>query len=102
MTGTLQIKNPSDKSSIAYSGGGFHAGYVNLVLLGGETGSSGIVFRSNKGDTNINSPTDRGFIQFHGYGITTASAEGTAPTLATSGEKNRLVIGVGNDVDDQV
>lgn len=102
MTGTLQIKNPSDKSSIAYSGGGFHAGYVNLVLHGGETGSSGIVFCSNKGDTNINSPSDRGFIQFHSYGITTATAEGTAPTLATSGEKNRLVIGVGNDADDQL
>lgn len=102
MTGTLQIKNPSDKSSIAYSGGGFHAGYVNLVLHGGETGSSGIVFCSNKGDTNINGPSDRGFIQFHSYGITTATAEGTAPTLATSGEKNRLVIGVGNDADDQL
>lgn len=102
MTGALQIKNPSDFSSVAYSGGGFHAGYVNLVLHGGETGSSGIVFCSHKNDTNINAPSDRGFIQFHSYGITTTTAEGTAPTLATSGEKNRLVIGVGNDADDQV
>jgi hypothetical protein len=33
-------------------------------------------------------------------GVTTYTAEGTAPTLATSGEANVLMIGVGNDATD--
>ena len=86
-----------------YSGGVYHNAYNNIILHGdATTGSSGIAFVSDKvaADgtvTNINQPSDRAFIQYHAYGVTTATAEGTAPTLATSGEAGRLVIGIGND-----
>ena len=91
-----------------YSGGGYHNAYNNIVLHGdASTGTSGIAFVSDKvaADgtiTNVNAPSDRAFIQWHSCGVTTYSAEGTAPTLATSGENNILVIGVGNDATDQV
>lgn len=91
-----------------YSGGGYHNAYNNIVLHGdASTGTSGIAFVSDKvaADgtiTNVNAPSDRAFIQWHSCGVTTYSAEGTAPTLATSGEVNILVIGVGNDATDQV
>ena len=86
----------------AYSGGMYHAGHNSIVLHGDDAGSSGILFMSTKGtgNTNINSPSDRAFIQYHPYGVTTATAEGTAPTLATSGEAGRFVIGIGNDATD--
>ena len=86
----------------AYSGGMYHAGHNSIVLHGDDAGSSGILFMSTKGtgNTNINSPSDRAFIQYHPYGVTTATAEGTAPTLATSGETGRFVIGIGNDATD--
>ena len=86
----------------AYSGGMYHAGHNSIVLHGDDAGSSGILFMSTKGtgNTNINSPSDRAFIQYHPYGVTTATAEGTAPTLATSGEAGRFVIGIGNDTTD--
>lgn len=108
LTGGLEIKGhiAGDSGSTGhglYGGGGYHSAYNNIILHGdGTTGSSGIAFISDKGDTTINQPSDRGFIQFHAYGITTATAEGTNPTLATTGENNRLVIGVGNDATDQV
>lgn len=86
-----------------YSGGAYHNAYNNIILHGdATTGTSGIAFISDKGNTSINQPSDRGFIQFHSYNVTTLSAEGTAPTLATSGEANKLVIGVGNDNDDMI
>lgn len=86
----------------ANSGGGYHNAYNNIILHGHDTsGSSGILFISGKGTTTINQPSDRAFIQFHPYGVT-AAAEGTAPTIGTSGENNRLVIGVGNDATDQI
>ena len=108
LTGGLEIKGhiAGDLGSSGHglwSGGGYHNAYNNIILHGdATTGSSGIAFVSDKGDTTINQPSDRAFIQFHAYGITTASAENVTPTLATSGESNRLVIGVGNDATDEV
>ena len=102
LTGALVIQETTSAASYAMSGGAFHAGYANIILRGNSsTGVSGIVFTSSKGTTNINQTSDRGFIQFHAYGVAPA-AEGTDPTLSTSGEVNRLVIGVGNDGDDMV
>lgn len=98
MTHALEIRNTSSASSMVSSGGAFHNGYVNLVLRGNDTtGVSGIAFTSSKGTTSINQPSDHAFIQYHPFGITTLAAEGTKPTLATSGEKGILVIGIGND-----
>jgi hypothetical protein len=64
-------------------------GADNIVLKGNSSGVSGIFFESEKDGTNINHPSDFAFIQFHPYGIG-----------GTSGEANRLVIGVSNDADD--
>ena len=86
-----------------YSGGGYHADHNSLILHGDNSGVSGILFTSTKSsnDTVVNHPSDRAFIQYHSYGVT-AKAENTAPTLATSGEAGKLVIGVGNDNTDEV
>ena len=93
----------------ASGGGGYHNAYNNLILHGdSSTGTSGILFMSDKVNedtavvTNINATTDRAFIQYHANGITTAAAEGSNPTLATSGEVGRLIVGIGNDSNDQV
>ena len=93
----------------ASGGGGYHNAYNNLILHGdSSTGTSGILFMSDKVNedtavvTNINATTDRAFIQYHANGITTAAAEGTNPTLATSGEVGRLIVGIGNDSNDQI
>ena len=108
IAGGLEIKGhiAGDSGSTGhglYSGGGYHNAYNNIILHGdASTGSSGIAFISDKGSTSINQPSDRAFIQWHGHGVTTYTAEGTAPTLATSGENNILMIGVGNDATDQV
>lgn len=108
LTGGLEISGhiagDSDTTGHGlWGGGGYHKAYNNIILHGdATTGSSGIAFVSDKGGTNINAPSDRAFIQFHAYGITTATAENANPTLATSGEANRLVIGVGNDATDEV
>jgi hypothetical protein len=64
-------------------------GADNIVLKGNASGVSGIFFESEKDGTNINHPSDFGFIQYHAYGIG-----------GSSGESNRLVIGVSNDADD--
>lgn len=86
-----------------WGGGGYHNAYNNIILHGdATTGTSGIAFVSDKGTTTINQPSDRAFIQWHAHGVTTYSAEGTNPTLATSGESNILMIGVGNDATDQI
>ena len=66
-------------------------GADNIVLKGNSSGVSGIFFESEKNGTNINHPSDFGFIQFHPYGIG-----------GSSGESNRLVIGVSNDSDDYI
>lgn len=98
-----EIRSSISGTSYAYSGGGYHAGYNSLILRGNETyGSSGILFTSSKNTTSINQTSDRAFIQYHPFGITTATAEGAAPTIATSGESGRLVIGIGNDGTDQI
>lgn len=93
--------------SFLQSGGAYHGGHNTIILHGDSAGVSGIGFTSQKATdsatiTNINSPSDRAFIQYHAYGVTTQTAEGTAPTLATSGEAGRLVIGVGNDPGDKI
>jgi len=67
------------------------SGADNIVLKGNSAGVSGIFFESEKDGTNINHPSDFGFIQFHPYGIG-----------GTTGEANRLVIGVSNDADDMI
>lgn len=106
------LPNPGDayhiygrtgNTNLIYNGGGGTAADQSLILHGNSTtGSSGIAFVSGKGNTAINYPSDRAFIQFHPYGVTTYTAEGTAPTLATSGEAATLVIGVGNDTTDTI
>jgi len=113
LTGGLEIKGhiAGDSGTTGhglYSGGAYHNAYNNIILHGdASTGTSGIAFVSDKAAvdgtiTNINAPSDRAFIQYHAYGVTTATAEGTAPTLATSGEAGRLVIGIGNDSGDKI
>jgi hypothetical protein len=64
-------------------------GADNIVLKGNSTGVSGIFFESERDGSNINHPSDFGFIQYHAFGIG-----------GSSGESNRLVIGVSNDADD--
>ena len=102
MTGGLEIQGVKSGTSYANSGGGYNANYNNIILRGDPTyGTSGILFTSSKGTTSINQATDRGFIQFHSMGVTPV-AEGSTPTMSSSGEANSLVIGVGNDGDDEV
>jgi hypothetical protein len=77
------------------SGGTNFAGYRNggdnLVLKGNASGVSGIFFQSEKDGVNINHPSDFGYIQYHAYGID-----------GTTGESNKLIIGVANDSTDTV
>lgn len=97
ISGSLTIKGIADTGQI--SQGGFNKGYSNILLQGDNTyGISGITFLSKKSnDTNIGATSDVAFIQYHPYGVT-ASAYNTTPAEASSGEKSRLVIGVGNDI----
>lgn len=87
-----------------YPGGSYASvANPNIRLLGDSSyGLSTIEFISAKGDTSINRPADCAFIQFQPYGTTTQSAIGTQPTLAGTGEVNRLVIGVNNDTNDRL
>ena len=90
--GGIEITGVSSGASYATSEGSYTTEHNNLILRGDATyGKSGILFTSSKGTTSINQPSDKGFIQFQSYGGT-----------ATSGESNRLVIGVGNDASDKV
>jgi hypothetical protein len=73
------------------SASNYVTGADNIVLKGNSSGVSGIFFESEKDGTNINHASDFGFIQFHPYGIG-----------GSSGESNRLVIGVSNDSDDYI
>jgi hypothetical protein len=88
-TGALTVTGSI--SSGATNMGGYRAGGDNIILKGNSTGISGIFFESEKDGTNINHPSDYGFLQFHAYGID-----------GTSGESNRLVLGVANDSTDKV
>ena len=112
LTGGLEIKGhiAGDSGTTGHGlySGMYHNAYNNIILHGdASTGSSGIAFVSDKTATdgtitNINAPSDRAFIQYHAYGVATATAEGTTPTLATSGEAGRFVIGIGNDSGDKI
>ncbi len=103
LTGGIEIQNTLSALSYARGGGGYNPYYNNIILRGSSSaGSSGILFTSSKGKTtDINQPSDRAFIQYHPYGVT-LSAEGSLPTIGTTGETGKLVIGVGNDADDMV
>ena len=78
------------EGSLTSGGSAASSNYVdgadNIILKGNATGVSGIFFESEKDGTSINHPSDYGFIQYHAYGIG-----------GSTGESNRLVIGVSND-----
>lgn len=104
--GTISTQGTGSVAGTMYPGGAYHSGHNSIILHGDTAGVSGIGFTSEKATksgttTNINGSSDRAFIQYHAYGVTPA-AEGTAPTLATSGELGTLVIGVGNDATDTI
>ena len=79
------------KDSGATNMGFYESAGTNLILKGDTNGRSGIFFESEKNGTNINDPSDYGFIQFHSYGYG-----------STSGENADFVIGVSNDSADHV
>ena len=88
----LEIRSVIDGSDYATSEGYYTNAHNSIILRGDTTyGKSGILFTSSKGTTSINQTSDKGFIQFQPYG-----------GANTSGESNKLVIGVGNDSDDMV
>ena len=98
----IHLFGSSNDSSYLYSGGGYNAKYNNLILHGDpSSGVSGIAFTSQKGNTSINAPSDRAFIQYHAMGVT-PKAENNELTEASSGEAGRFVIGVGNDAADEI
>ena len=71
--------------------GYYQSAGTNIILKGDSVGRSGIFFESEKDGTNINDPSDYGFIQFHSYGYGN-----------TSGEAAAMVIGVSNDSTDKL
>ena len=98
----VHLFGSSNDSSYLYSGGGYNAQYNNLILHGDpNSGVSGIAFTSQKGNTSIDAPSDRAFIQYHAMGVT-PKVENTELTEGSSGEAGRFVIGVGNDAADEV
>ena len=100
--GGLDIQTATLGSDLTYGGGAHHSSYHNIICRGNtSTGVSGIAFTSSKGTTSINVPSDCAFIQFHPYNPTLAGI-GSNPSLGTSGESNKLVIGVNNDSDDMI
>ena len=92
-TNDITIGGLTVSGSLTYgtfpSASNYVIGADNIVLKGNSGGVSGIFFESEKNGTNINHPSDFGFIQYHAYGIG-----------GSSGESNRLVIGISNDGDD--
>ena len=92
-TNDITIGGLTVSGSLTYgtfpSASNYVTGADNIVLKGNSSGVSGIFFESEKNGTNINHPSDFGFIQYHAYGIG-----------GSSGESNRLVIGISNDADD--
>jgi hypothetical protein len=89
VTGGLEISGSLARGSYP-SLSQYHTGADNIVLKGNSSGISTIFFESEKDGTNINHPSDFGFIQYHAYGT------------AATGEANELIIGVSNDADDNV
>ena len=102
-TGALEIDGTMSGSTYAQGGGGYDNNYNSIIMHGDSTsGTSGLLFISDKTSaTSINRTSDRAFIQFHSMGGT-YKTEGTNFAENTSGENNRLVIGVGNDATDYV
>jgi len=90
LTGGLTVGGSLSRGTYT-TASNYVTGADNIVLKGNSSGVSGIFFESEKDGTNINHPSDFGFIQFHPYGIG-----------GSSGEANRLVIGVSNDADDMI
>ena len=94
-TGVITLSGGLIVDGTIDSGGSDYAGYrsdgTNIVLKGDASGRSAIFFQSEKNGTNINHPSDYGYIQFHPHNID-----------GSSGESNKLVIGVANDSDDTV
>lgn len=109
-TGTLQVAGGASVTGNLYAGNvvslggitvegsldagsgdfaGWRANGTNIILKGNDVGRSGIFFQSERNGTNINHPTDFGYIQFHPMGID-----------GSTGESNKMVIGVANDADD--
>lgn len=92
LTGGIEIQGTISGSNYASSEGFYTNEHNSLILRGDATyGKSGILFTSSKGTNSINQTSDKGFIQFQSYGGTN-----------TTGEQNKLVIGVGNDSTDMV
>lgn len=92
LTGGIEIQGTISGSNYASSEGFYTNKHNSLILRGDATyGKSGILFTSSKGTNSINQTSDKGFIQFQSYGGTN-----------TTGEENKLVIGVGNDSTDMV
>jgi hypothetical protein len=89
ITGGLTISGSVDSG--ASNMGFYESAGTNLILKGDTNGRSGIFFESEKDGTNINDPSDYGFIQYHPYGYG-----------GTSGEHADFVIGVSNDSADHV
>jgi hypothetical protein len=85
--GGITVEGSLDAGSGDYAG--WRANGTNIILKGNDVGRSGIFFQSERNGTNINHPTDFGYIQFHPMGID-----------GSTGESNKLVIGVANDADD--
>jgi len=85
--GGITVEGSLDPGSGDYAG--WRANGTNIILKGNDVGRSGIFFQSEKNGVNINHPTDYGYIQFHPMGID-----------GSTGESNKLVIGVANDADD--
>jgi len=85
--GGITVEGSLDPGSGDYAG--WRANGTNIILKGNDVGRSGIFFQSEKNGVNINHPTDFGYIQFHPMGID-----------GSTGESNKMVIGVANDADD--
>lgn len=108
ITGGVEIKGhiAGDNSATGHglwSGGAYHRNYNNLLLHGdATTGTSGIAFVSDRGTNNIGQPSDRAFIQYHARAVTTITDENNHPTITTGGDDAVLVIGIGNDEEDQI
>ena len=89
ITGALTVSGSTTRGTYD-TASQYHTGADNIVLKGNASGISSIFFESEKNGTNINHPSDFGFIQYHPYGT------------STSGESNELIIGVSNDADDHL
>ncbi len=87
--GMLIVEGSGNSGTTDYAG--YRSDATNIVLKGDASGRSSIFFQSEKNGVNINHPTDYAYIQYHPYGID-----------GSTGEANRLVIGVANDTDDMV